>query len=72
MKFKEDFSEITLYSGKTTSARTLPIKDSANYLKRWKESYPFPDVTNHDYIFPPLLFFQIQQKMSPRSRPGNS
>ena len=46
-------------------------------LKRWKESYPFPDVTNHDYIFPsvsakdnpisPQLTWHILKEISKRA-----
>ena len=43
---------ITLYSGKTRTARTLPIRQSVPALKKWLKNYPFGRARPEDYLFP--------------------
>ena len=39
-------------SPKTKETRTIPVKDCIVHLKRWREEYSFPNLTNEDYVFP--------------------
>lgn len=43
---------VTIISPKTKDIRTIPVKDSVIFLKRWKDAYSFPDVKPEDYVFP--------------------
>lgn len=55
IKFNDDGSaDVTLYSGKTRKARTIPIKDCVIHLKRWKEEYTYPELRNDDFVFPSI------------------
>jgi integrase len=44
--------ELTLSSAKTGDVRTVPIDQSVNRLKLYKQEYPFPKVKAEDYVFP--------------------
>lgn len=43
---------IKLKSSKTGNVRINPIKESIIHLKRYKQEYPFPNVSPDDFIFP--------------------
>ncbi len=47
-----DKKTIHLYASKTGKAREIPIGDAIVYLKRWKQEFSYPDVSDDDYIFP--------------------
>lgn len=44
--------EVHLDSSKTEKSRDLPIKESIVHLKRWRQEWAYPDVTEEDYVFP--------------------
>jgi len=48
----ESLCSITTLSPKTKEQRTIPVKDCIVHLKRWREEYSYPDITNNDYVFP--------------------
>lgn len=53
IKFRDDdLAEVTLFSGKTKTSRTILIKDSVLVLKDWKQHYKFPDMRDSDFVFP--------------------
>lgn len=70
-------ASITLFSGKTRKSRTIPINDCVIHLKRWKEAFEFPEVTENDYVFPtqrdrnkplsngalPIMFKRLSKKI---------
>lgn len=47
-----DKKTITLYSGKTKKARTVPLNEAITHLKRWEQEFSYPNVSIEDYIFP--------------------
>lgn len=51
---KVDFMNKTvkIYSSKTGQSREIPIDKALLRLEEWKQDYFFPNVKNHDYIFP--------------------
>jgi len=44
--------EVKLLSTKNKTVRVNTIKESILHLQRYKQEYPFPDVTQNDYVFP--------------------
>jgi len=44
--------EIHFSSSKTGDVRTIPINESVNRLKLYKDEYPFENVKAEDYVFP--------------------
>lgn len=52
IKFNDDVAEVSFYSGKTESARTIPLKESNIHLQRWKQEYCYPNISGDDYVFP--------------------
>ena len=55
VRFLDDgITEITLYSRKTTSSRTVFVKDATMHLRRWSEEYATPHRSPDDYVFPSL------------------
>jgi len=50
--FNEDYTEVTLFSGKKKESRTLPCDNSSIFIKKWFNSYSYPDVRKEDYLFP--------------------
>lgn len=55
IKFKDSYGNITLYSNKTGTTRTFPIKETCIHLKRWKQEFCFPNVKESDFVFPTPL-----------------
>jgi len=43
---------INVYASKTKKARTLPLNESIVHLKRWRQEFLFPNVSDDDFIFP--------------------
>lgn len=52
IKFNHNHAVVSLFSGKTDSARDVPIKESVIHLNRWKQEYCFPNRKDSDFIFP--------------------
>ncbi len=44
--------EVKLHSTKNNTIRINPIKESVIHLERYKQEYPFPNVSPNDFIFP--------------------
>ncbi|MCK5624833.1 tyrosine-type recombinase/integrase [Candidatus Pacearchaeota archaeon] len=44
--------EMSLFSSKTSRGRTIPLNESIIHLKRYKQEFPFPNVSDNDFIFP--------------------
>lgn len=47
-----DIGEVKLSSSKNQTVRVNPIKEAIIHLKRYKQEYPFPNVTPNDFVFP--------------------
>lgn len=45
-------AKVSLYSGKTETARTILIKDSVPVIEDWKQHYSYDNRTQHDFVFP--------------------
>lgn len=41
-----------LISTKNKTARNIPIQESVLHLKRYKQEYPYPNITKNDWVFP--------------------
>ena len=57
LKWKDvDFEKscVSLFSSKNKTLRVNPIHASILHLKRYKNEYPYPDVSVDDYVFPSL------------------
>ena len=55
LKWKDinwDREEVHLYSSKKDDDRDVPLKHAIMHLKRWKQEWVLPDVTEEDFIFP--------------------
>lgn len=52
IKFNYDHADVNIFSPKTTQGRTLPIKEAAIHLKRWKQEYCLPEARDSYLIFP--------------------
>jgi integrase/recombinase XerD len=48
----EDFTRVTLFSGKKKESRTLPCNNSQLHLKRWYNEFCYPNVRKEDFVFP--------------------
>lgn len=51
-KLDGELGEVSLFSGKTETARTLPIKRSLVHLNRWKQEFAYPNIKQSDFVFP--------------------
>lgn len=52
IKFEDGYGLVQLYSKKTGSSRSFPIKEAVIHLKRWKKEFCYPDIKEEDYVFP--------------------
>lgn len=53
IKFEENHADVNLFSPKTQRSRTFPVvRETMKALWELKEHYPFPNVSNQDYVFP--------------------
>lgn len=52
VKLNDDVGSISVYCGKTSQVRTIPIQSSVIHLKRYRQAYEFIDCTDNDYVFP--------------------
>lgn len=52
IRFLDGHGEVSLFSGKTQTARVIPINESIVHIKRWKNEYCFPNLRESDFLFP--------------------
>lgn len=52
IKFYDTHADVNVFSKKTKQVRTIPIKEAAIHLQRWKQEFCFPNVHENDLIFP--------------------
>lgn len=43
---------LNVYASKTKKSRPIPLNESIIHLKRWKQEYQYPNVSEDDYIYP--------------------
>lgn len=55
---------ISIYSKKTKTFRKVPLKSSTKLIKDWEQQYPYPNMTNEDYLFPSLQDRQTPMTLS--------
>lgn len=55
--------DVKLKSSKTGNVRTLPIQESILHLKRYKQEFPFENVSEQDFVFP-----SIKERKKPISK----
>lgn len=66
IKFNEDGADVILFSNKTEESRRILVKDCVVHLKRWKQEYQFPELSEEDFVFPNKKRKQMSDNALPK------